>query len=145
MAMSPVVSAAWASVSGSQVGLAALALTVFHTPPEDDPAYRTFALVGSAARAVMRPPAESVPGAVPLVIGAGPRAAQSVVLSGIPAAGTERSSRPSTDNRGRGAVRRRPGRSRRGPGRAPDCLKSFSHRRHVIVPMVPVSDAASRR
>src|SRR5262249_26009327 len=95
-AMSPVVRAPMLSVRGTQVGLAAVALVVFQMPPEAAPMYRIFGSVGWAAIADVRPLHEMPPGAVPLLIGVGPRGVQETALSGIEFDGARRSSNRSS-------------------------------------------------
>src|SRR4051812_22412697 len=80
------------SVSGVQLGLAAVALVVFHTPPLTAPAYTRSALWGSVAMASTAPAAVDRPSSRPPVIGPGPCSTQV-------ADGTSRASSRSTRRR----------------------------------------------
>src|SRR5712692_3351648 len=68
------------SVSGAQVGVAACALVVFHTPPFTVATYNVFASVGSTAIPWMAPDTglPAIPSLCPPVDGPGPCAIQTV-------------------------------------------------------------------
>src|SRR5262245_4750668 len=86
------------SVKGVQLGAVAVAFVVFQMPPDAAPMYRMFASVGWAAIAVVRPLEVRFPGAVPLLIGAGPNGVHEIELSGIDVDGARRSSSLSNCN-----------------------------------------------